>query len=248
VNRYLGVIFLTVMVFLGGVSAGQCVIIFSDNFNNGLDSNMWKAEDGHIVSQAQHASWSDRFLDIVTQKNDFADFTLSWSMQFNNGGSDRDHRTVYLRSNDVFGAFLNGYICDICIGYPYFNADYVGLSKYVNGVSTDYGYINLGNRYFNYGEWYNFEVAMVANTLNIKWWGAVADEPIEWMFSATDSSSNPLTSGHIGFGNYFSASTGIDNVNVASATSPVPEPASIMLFGTGLLGMLGFFRKGKKNT
>ena len=39
--------------------------------------------------------------------------------------------------------------------------------------------------------------------------------------------------------------TGVDNVELFSSMEPVPEPATMLLFGTGLLGLLGFKRKKK---
>jgi choice-of-anchor C domain-containing protein len=38
----------------------------------------------------------------------------------------------------------------------------------------------------------------------------------------------------------------IDNVDVEPGRSPVPEPATMLLFGTGIAALAGFSRKGKK--
>jgi hypothetical protein len=66
------------------------------------------------------------------------------------------------------------------------------------------------------------------------WYDDFQPDQLEWMFALADMNDNGLFDGGT---DKFSPKT------TSSSTAPIPEPATMLLFGTGLIGMAGIGRK-----
>ena len=73
--------------------------------------------------------------------------------------------------------------------------------------------------------------------------GKIVWEQINWTFTVASSGTYDI--GFAAYGNPNSLGGFIDSVSLN--TSPVPEPATMLLFGTGLAGLAGVTRRKKKD-
>lgn len=240
-----------IFIILSGFSTAHASLLFFDDFNSGLNPSVWTNENesgamwqvqydgpnGHLHSQPQISS--DRYLDILSNKNDFSNFTMSFDINFLNNGNHQDWRRIYLRTN---GSIENhsGYAINIR-NWSGAEFDFVGLGPYAN-MTLDIEPQAFAQEFdpLTTNEWYRFVVSLNENNLKLKYWKLPEEEPSSWLMDIVDSNNSHM-SGSIGFGNYWLADTLIDNVKV----NAIPEPASLLLMGSGLLGT--FLKKRKIN-
>ncbi|MEW6620638.1 MAG: PEP-CTERM sorting domain-containing protein [bacterium] len=255
-NRLL-VISVLAVVFLscGLMRETAAYTLFSDDFESGLDlATKWKTEtiagatwvlagdaSNKFITAQPHMGAGDRHLDIVTQKNDFSDFTFNWSMQFKNQGWHVDIRHVCFRCGDLSPIEAHsGYYLIIQAQNVFTNHSHIRLMNYrQTGPNYNLVSMDLGPNYFELSKWYNFELEAIGNSFNLKTWEQGSPYPNNWLFTAVDTSSTPFNSGRIGFGDYWGGITYVDNVRV---DSPIPEPATVLLFTCAIVG-LGVWRR-----
>ncbi len=229
-------------------------IIFSDNFDTGIDSSKWYLEEinrvkwkyveengnGYIRS-GQPINWDNRYLDILTQKDDFDDFILSYDMRFMSESWNKDWRHIYLRSDDSFN--VHGYGMSIGVNVPVGDHPYVS-DFYIRDMQGRHTRLAAKYNYsWDLNKWYTFKVSVVGNEMKSKWWEKGTTEPSEWFLEAVDV-NNVFSQGRIGFGSYWLGITDVDNVKVESpGTETVPEPATVFLFGISLCTSIGLFHR-----
>ena len=69
-------------------------------------------------------------------------------------------------------------------------------------------------------------------------------DPIYWDENSGPSSASENSVGSIPSESFTVLGAGTGTTTTTSTTSTVPEPASILLFGSGILGFAAFLRKG----
>lgn len=134
-KKNLVISFLVVVTFcFMGIRPANAVILFSDNFDTGLDTSVWEVENhrgaywyhnpnGYISVQqvgGNPAGLSHRNTDIWTKRNDFSNFTLTYDIRFNNENVHNVFRFAYLRGSvyDVpTGAETDGYYINSALSY-----------------------------------------------------------------------------------------------------------------------------------
>ena len=121
--------------------------------------------------------------------------------------------------------------------YVYNNSSYTRVSTSVRIIGTDGTIYQSDDTLGAVGSWHTKSVSFLDTSAWIQISGmATFSETIssaEGLYLSLDTSTRAS-------GNYES---GIDNVIIDGVTAPVPEPATILLLGTGLVGLAGFGKK-----
>lgn len=219
--------------FYGPVlSAGPA--IFSDDFEDGLDNSVWWVEhvgnvewipytdgtDNFIRSPGQMPyAWGNRITDIITYKDDFTDFELSFDARIHTESWHKDGRWIYLRCTDNF-IYINGYHVYFASLIPTYTPHrrfhiaklYPDLTAAPLSENVPYPWM--------LGQWYSFRIYACGNEFKAKAWPREDPEPEEWILETVDEESSYM-SGRIGFGDYWGSVTDVDNVVVSSLIKTV---------------------------
>ena len=194
---------------------------FFEDFDAGLDPLIWRVEtvsgatwyhgteegNGYVYATT-HTYYNDRFTDLLTQRTDFSDFTMTWDMRLRSNTGHGPIRSIYLRGGDfphVFGYWL--------VLRSEYNTAY--LQRLNPGLTwTTFEPVIPQNIPLH--EWTSFKIVVVYNNFKFKFWPKGSPEPSEWAFDITDTVTDPPppSSGSVGFGNYWQSLTDVDNVRV----------------------------------
>ena|GEM_PF-5852176 len=228
------------MLFTGGHA--QASVIF-DDFNDGIvDTNIWdnvgnfrEGDFGSETGVLKASTWQSN--PYFYTKDTFKDFILQYDVNFYTHGMHSDWNGFDFRVDGNNINETNRYNVSLypqCFGSAYHR---IRFGKYVNGTWTqlavDYGTFPSVQTWMTVklaaeGDHYQFSLFERDNPLNII-----------GSFDVYDSSH--LSGGTIGLWNYRATESYFDNFSA----SVVPEPSSMLLLGTGLLGLLGFRKKKK---
>ena len=216
----------------------QGVVEFSDDFDAGIDTGVWYVEhvnnaewvhviegsNGLIRSLPQNPwNWGNRMTDILTHQDDFTDFTMTWDMRFHNSSWNKDHRYVYFRSDNAVN--VHGYIIHIGVWIPTIPDHVLKIFK----INPDYTLEFLHEGHISYpwvlAQWYSFRLEVCDTRFKLRVWPRSDPEPTTWVLDVEDTGT-PYGSGRIGFGNYWEASTDVDNVVVWGGVALDIKPRS----------------------
>ena len=245
-------IFLFAIILSGiGSASSEAAVLLQDSFDSGINDATWWRETINGVQWQWSSSGQDiysqdtgksnrsnRYLDIFTTKNDFTNFILTCDMKFNNEGNNQDYRAIYLRANYAAGNDPGYWI--VLQNWSGSSSDNLSIASFNSDQTMPYFASALSPLDVNV--WYRFKIEVDGNQIDMKYWDRDnGSEPSDWLLTATDP-NNYHSIGQIGFGNYWSSSTEIDNVKVED-TTVVPEPASMALIGMGLFGLAGLRKR-----
>jgi hypothetical protein len=203
-------------------------VVFHDDFEAGLDPTVWNQEvvngaiwahateggNGFIRCSAQYPyNWGNRFTDIVTQRDDFGDFIMTWDMRFHTKSWHKDHRPAYFRvgESSLYPGFWCGYWIHIGVWIPTIPDHYLNLYRFNCNLSQDFFTPTHVSYPWELYQWYSFRLEAFGNSFKLKVWKKGDAEPADWTMDVVDSGV-PYASGSIGFGNYWGSITDVDNV------------------------------------
>jgi hypothetical protein len=236
-----------------GSSQPASAFFFYDDFESGLDTSTWYLENingaqwqhtalggnGCVVSDEPNPyEYSNRNLDILTHSS-FGDFTATWDMRFATGGTHRDNRSVYFRSDN--SPVPLGYWIAIGVDRPppYAPYDQIGIRRLNPDFTWEWLTPTLAHTW-NLDTWYSFKLQAVGFDFKLRIWEKSDPEPSGWTIEASDTAPGGYSSGRLGFGNYWGSQTYVDNVGV------IPEPAPVVLVGLGVAALVGITWKSRK--
>ncbi len=247
-----------VFVFLGLffiVQSSFAAVIFRDTFDSAIDPMNWQSENidgGSWIYQQENGNgfahsypliWCDdnRYLDMLTQRDDFSDFLMTVDMRFINGGNNQDWRKIYFRGDYSYNVY--GYYLVLGLNVASTNSYYVSISR-IDRTGSFKQFINSRDYSWDLNRWYTFKLSVLGNEFKAKWWLKGTQEPNTWFLEAVDE-ENMFTHGNVGFGNYWFAVTDVDNVTICdSGPCPsVPEPVSGLMFLIGINAFSVFRRR-----
>ena len=137
----------------------------------------------------------------------------------------------------TLGYANNGYITWLDIDDPYYPM--IDMMKRVNGASYDLvpetRNISLAADIAN-GQWFHWDLRKIGNSIQVYIDNQLVIDSVDASFTDADFKFG-LSFGEDSRG-YFD--------NLVIDTAPVPEPTTILLLGTGLIGLIGARRKIKK--
>jgi len=228
----------SLLPFSMGWSAGDS---FVDTFDQGISTDVWRVETiqgkqwrsttsfgGCIVSETTGnkegvGTHENPFLDILTRRQDFRDFVMTWDIRFESESWHSDHRVTYLRSQWIKGQtspYGIELLSSVWIPYPE-PGDYIKIRKRTQEGRV-LGLTDLQRVSWDLETWYTIKVVVNGQRVQAKYWKRDEKEPDSWIIEARlphRKGDSQIEAGAIGFGNYWSARTYIDNVHVQTLTS-----------------------------
>jgi len=213
--------------------AAPGVVEFSDDFEAGLDPAVWYREilgqgawthaveggNGYIYSPPEVTlDWGNRMVDILTYRDDFSDFTVTWDMRFHTQSWHQDHRYLYFRSDDQPNPL--GYVVNVGVWIPTIPDHLLQILRFNPDGTADRLHPAYVPYPFTLEEWYSFELSVAGNQFNLKVWKRGDPKPEDWTIEAVDPNAT-YASGRIGFGDYWNSITDADNVVVTLPVIPV---------------------------
>ena len=209
-------------------------VVFHDDFEAGLDPTVWHQEvvngaiwahtteggNGFIRCSAQSPyNWGNRDTDIVTHRDDFGDFIMTWDMRFHTKSWHQDWRRMFFRADEssIYSGYWYGYFVTVGVWIPTIPSEFLNISRRYPDLSAQ---SLMTPSYISYpwalGEWYSFKLEAYGYSFKLKVWPKGDPEPTDWTIEAVDT-DEAFPSGSIGFGNYWGSVTDVDNVHLVPA-------------------------------
>ncbi|RJP62381.1 MAG: DUF1080 domain-containing protein [Candidatus Auribacter fodinae] len=225
------------------VSQSFASVIFEEQFNQ-LDAGVWVRENvdgaqwnyssnyGGTITATSHTNFTNQYTDILSYKNDFADFIFSWKYMITNSGPYNDRRLVYFRSAQGSPS-PSGYVVYIGADTPEAPQNWVAIHRLdpsLVGMSASAAVT------WQFNTWYNFELEASGYDFRLKVWQDGLEKPDTWLVEVTDTAAM-YSEGSIGFGNFMHAGTYVDNILVETIETPIPEPASCFLTAVSIIAV-----------
>lgn len=186
-------------------------VLYTDwtSFNSALDSIVVdNYENGGYVFVQNDASMSNVLGETNYTTTGFSNNDIVWSNTPGNHMYCAGCNGSFLL--DFTSTSVSGANGVYGVGFDYFNAGnpgYTALVTYGNGSTENFGFDTISNP-------------------NLKFWGITSDLEIA-----------SIHFGLVDGGTTQSGSFGLDNLTIGNNSTKVPEPAGMLLFGLGLLGL-----------
>ena len=141
-------------------------------------------------------------------------------------------------------------IVDISFDYYFTGQD--DTRWYSDVIASTFAF-KSGDNFDGWLDTLDWELTFVATTSPLGTFETKATYSASYNISLVDESPNAM----LQFGLWESSSCwgddktdtwlGVDNITVSSNATPIPEPATMLLFGTGLIGLIGYRRRKGTN-
>ncbi len=228
----------TSLAILGIVGSANATS-FTDDFNDGtMDGwtqkiGSWSITDGNLSNSGSvyGVAWKDDSFGVYQKIQVDAYFDFSTNTK------DDEIGHLRLRTNNHTGAtqpfWDTGYLAD-------FQKDRIRVYNTYMGGNPQIASFVFSDTPFTYNGWYElaFSVDGTGSDTHFNTW--VND--IKYIDQTYNNTIADLDSGYVGLGRKIC----YDNVIGYSSSTPVPEPATMLLFGTGVVGLLGTSMGRKK--
>lgn len=212
---------------------------FSDDFNDG-DLSGWSIKQGDWSNPGDHLLSSyDNYGIIWKDDSSGFDQFLQVDAYFDDGATSK---TAQLRLRSGEGGGSNSYF-----DHGYF-AGVSDSSVYIYNAVAPYDQRFLGSATINLQDnsWHTlaFSVVGLGNDTNLKLW--VNDVLYLNVYDTTGSQHDDGGYLALGSSNHINRRIKYDNISGTVDATPVPEPATMLLLSSGLIGMTGIRRKFRK--
>jgi hypothetical protein len=223
-----------VLTFLSIVSIADASLIFSDGTFNNEDWSLFIPPPGNIggdgtvaVSKVESGGNPDAYRRIINSVNgQLIGYHMYNDAIYNPSTQGAILSIDYYEDSILFDGFGQGQVSGLVLSQ--------GGTNYISAGSGNILFVNQST-------WTHHSILSLAANEFIP-----LDNPT--LNPDFSSSGDPITFGfyRATSGGPYSIDAGIDNWSVEISNAPIPEPTTILLVGSGLVGLVGFRRKFKK--